>query len=77
LEIIRQEAYNEDRNHVKMETLLPVPKDQQPVDTAIVTSEDIAEKLEITRLPEDSHLSVLVVGGFWEICIIFNDHIYE
>jgi len=61
---------------VKMGNLVASIKDQQPVATAIVTSEDIAEKLKSLGLPEDSSLSVLVVEVFGNITNI-HDHIYE
>ena len=51
-------------------------KDEQPVATAVATSEDIAEKLISLGLPEDSPLSVLVVEVFGNITNI-HDHLSE
>ena len=49
-------------------------KDLQPSGTAIFTSEEIAGRLNIFGLPEDSPLSVLIVEVFGNITNIF-DHI--
>lgn len=59
---------------IKTGNLIASIKDEQPVGTAIVTSEDIAEKLRQLGLPEDSPLSVLVVEVFGNITNI-HDHL--
>ncbi len=49
-------------------------KDRHPVGTAVFSSEEIAQRLSLFGLPEDSPLSVLVVEVFGNITNIF-DHI--
>src|SRR5690606_30806342 len=61
---------------VQLGNLVANIKDHQPVATATVTSEDIAEKLKSFGLPEDSPLSVLVVEVFGNITNI-HDHLSE
>ncbi|REG90364.1 hypothetical protein [Algoriphagus antarcticus] len=61
---------------LKLGNLVASIKDEQPVATAVVTSEDIAEKLISFGLPEDSPLSVLVVEVFGNITNI-HDHMYD
>lgn len=61
---------------LKIGNLVASIKDEQPVGTAIVTSEDLAEKLKSFGLPEDSPLSVLVVEVFGNITNI-HDHMYD
>lgn len=59
---------------MKMGNLIAKIKDQHPVGTAKFTSEEIAQRLRVFGLPEDSPLSVLVVEVFGNITNIF-DHI--
>ncbi|TDQ19338.1 hypothetical protein DFQ04_1159 [Algoriphagus boseongensis] len=47
-------------------------KDKHPVGTAIFTSEEIAQRLSLFGLPEDSPLSVLVVEVFGNITNLFD-----
>ncbi|EAZ79229.1 hypothetical protein [Algoriphagus machipongonensis] len=61
-------------NLIRKGNLIANIKDEQPVGTAVVTSEDIAEKLRSFGLPEDSPLSVLVVEVFGNITNI-HDHL--
>ncbi|MEP0711319.1 MAG: hypothetical protein ABJC55_05305, partial [Algoriphagus sp.] len=61
---------------VQRGNLLASIKDEHPVGTAIVTSEDLAEKLKSFGLPEDSPLSVLVVEVFGNITNI-HDHMHD
>lgn len=63
-------------NLIKTGNLIASIKDKQPIGTAVVTSEDIAEKLISLGLPEDSPLSVLVVEVFGNITNI-HDHIAQ
>jgi len=61
---------------IKNGNLIASIKDEHPVGTAIVSSEDIAEKLLDLGLPEDSPLSVLVVEVFGNITNI-HDHLTQ
>ena len=61
---------------VQLGNLVASIKDEQPVATAVVTSEDIAEKLISLGLPEDSPLSVLVVEVFGNITNL-HDHLSD
>jgi len=61
-------------SNVKMGNLIANIKDKQPVATATVTSQQIADQLISMGLPEDSPLSVLVVEVFGNITNI-HDHL--
>ncbi len=65
-----------DPSALQVGNLLASIKDEQPVGTAVVTSEDIAEKLKSFGLPEDSPLSVLVVEVYGNITNI-HDHMAD
>lgn len=62
--------------NLQLGNLVASIKDEQPVATAVVTSEDIEEKLISLGLPEDSPLSVLIVEVFGNITNI-HDHLSE
>ena len=64
------------QNLIRTGNLIASIKDEHPVGTAAVTSEDIAEKLRSLGLPEDSPLSVLVVEVFGNITNI-HDHLSQ
>jgi hypothetical protein len=61
------------RSALQLGNLLASIKDEQSVARAIITSEDLAEKLQSLGLPEDSALSVLVVKVFGNITNL-HDH---
>jgi len=61
---------------LQLGNLLASIKDEQPVATSIITSEDLAEKLQSLGLPEDSALSVLVVEVFGNITNL-HDHMND
>lgn len=63
-------------NLIKTGNLIASIKDEHPVGTAVVTSQDIADKLKQLGLPEDSPLSVLVVEVFGNITNI-HDHLNQ
>ncbi|WBL44545.1 hypothetical protein PBT90_07600 [Algoriphagus halophytocola] len=63
-------------NMIRIGNQIASIKDQHPVGTATVTSQEIADKLKSMGLPEDSPLSVLVVEVFGNITNI-HDHMAQ